>query len=150
MPVSRTCSRCGQGFTVQYPSYRKLYCSTECARQIGPDHRGSRNPRWNGGTNTHELFDLYWQMVARCERPNHPRYFDYGGRGIRVCPRSRVSFWAFVEDMGPRPPGRSASGRSLWSLDRIDNDRGYEPANCRWATNRQQRHNRRDTRQVSA
>lgn len=77
-------------------------------------------------------------MVHRCTRPSHTRYADYGGRGITICDRWRDDFWAFVQDVGERPPGLS--------IDRIDNDQGYWPENVRWATASQQRRNQRPIR----
>ena len=74
-------------------------------------------------------------MRERCRKPNHPSYNDYGGRGIAVCERWDDSSANFLADMGEPAPGLS--------LDRIDVDGNYEPKNCRWATNWQQRINRR-------
>jgi hypothetical protein len=73
---------------------------------------------------------------ARCNNPKNPHYADYGGRGIRVCAEWETSFEAFFRAMGPRPSPSH-------SLDRIDNDKGYEPENCRWATKREQSRNQR-------
>jgi hypothetical protein len=75
-------------------------------------------------------------MRARCTRATHPSYPLYGGRGITVCPEWD-SFERFLEDVGQRPDP------SL-SLDRVDNDRGYEPGNVRWATRAEQAANRRN------
>lgn len=79
-----------------------------------------------------------WQtMHQRCANPNKDGYENYGGRGIRVCARWS-SFEAFVADMGERPPGKT--------LDRIHPNKHYTPANCRWATPKEQGRNRRTTK----
>jgi hypothetical protein len=75
-------------------------------------------------------------MIDRCENPKHPQFKHYGGRGIVIAKEWRTSFTRFLADMGPRPPGRT--------LDRWPDPNGnYTPSNCRWATNKEQRLNRR-------
>ena len=94
----------------------------------------------------HPLRTVYWNMRDRCENPNTKTYKYYGGRGIYVCDRWCVpikGFDDFVDDMGPRPPGVYPNGRSLWSVERQDNDGPYSPDNCVWATQTQQNANRR-------
>lgn len=91
-------------------------------------------------THGHSRTSIYltWSdMVNRCKNSTHHHWDDYGGRGIRVCEQwqGRGGFTVFLADMGERPAGLT--------LDRTDNDGNYEPGNCRWATPKQQRANRR-------
>jgi hypothetical protein len=78
------------------------------------------------------------KMIERCSNKNHAQFADYGGRGITVCRRWRDSLAAFVDDMKKRPDGKT--------LDRIQDDEGYYPGNCRWATKKQQAATRRKPR----
>lgn len=80
---------------------------------------------------------LAWEnMKRRCLNKAHPRYKDYGGRGIDVCERWINSFSNFYHDMGPKPGKR-------YSLDRIDNNSGYCKQNCKWSLLSIQQTNRR-------
>ena len=76
------------------------------------------------------LYRQWAAMIERCTRPGHVRYHRYGGRGITVC-HDWFSFAAFYIDMGP-------SWRAGLTLDRIDNERGYEPGNCEWRSRKAQ------------
>jgi hypothetical protein len=81
-------------------------------------------------------YRAWYQMVYRCTNPKFDQWKDYGGRGIKVCDSWRYSFTTFLKDMGPRPSAKH-------SIDRIDNAKGYEPSNCRWATREEQNGNMR-------
>lgn len=82
----------------------------------------------------------------RCLNPKDKLYPYYGGRGIEMCERWQESFEVFRDDLldeiGAHP------GRRM-SLDRIDNNRGYEPGNVRWATQKEQMRNTRANRVIT-
>lgn len=79
------------------------------------------------------IYSIWGSMVRRCHAPNAKDYYRYGAIGIKVCDQWRT-FDGFYTDMGDRPEGMS--------IDRIDNTKGYEPLNCRWATNTTQQRNK--------
>lgn len=93
-----------------------------------------------GWTKTHgksksRTFRIWKNAIYRCHTESCPQFNRYGGRGIKVCQQWRDSFECFLIDMG-EPPSPNHT------LDRIDNDGDYCPANCRWATQGQQLRNR--------
>lgn len=92
----------------------------------------------HGGTHTVE-YRTWQSMKDRCDNPSCKDYHRYGARGIKVYSRWRRSFPAFLAHIGQRPAG-------AYSIERIDNARGYRPGNVRWATAADQARNRRSTR----
>jgi hypothetical protein len=97
--------------------------------------------KWHGHATNGQRSPTYkvWEgLFKRCYQKGFRYYPLYGGRGITVCDRWKEpqgqGFLNFLADMGERPNGAS--------IDRLDNNRGYEPGNCRWATPKEQSRNR--------
>jgi hypothetical protein len=74
-------------------------------------------------------------MKTRCYNPNAAFYKYYGGKGIGVCDRWLNNFINFLNDMGRKPTPKH-------QIDRIDSNKNYEPANCRWVTAKTNSRNR--------
>jgi hypothetical protein len=103
--------------------------------------------RWKDKHPNHQTPDIeerniWYKILSRCFRPKDKKYKDYGGRGITMC-KEWLDFKVFLKDMGKRPSKKH-------SIDRINNDGNYEPANCRWATSQVQNNNRRDNVYLTA
>lgn len=142
-------------FSHKTKAYHKYWnCICDCRKEIvvsGP-HLVSGHTRSCGcwsKENPHTLkhgcsrskkraseYSIWRNMISRCHNQKSLSYKRYGGIGIAVCKEWRESFERFLSDMGfKNEPGLS--------IDRIDNNKGYEPNNCRWATKSQQARNRK-------
>lgn len=119
---------CGQEFRTQ--GYYLTSGDTKSCGCLKLKHRATGSPTYQS-----------WRaMFTRCTNPNHVAYQRYGGRGITIAPEWG-DFRNFLRDMGERPVGLS--------LDRIDNNRGYGPDNCKWSTPTEQANNRCNNRRAA-
>lgn len=127
--VSIFCPDCGAE-RVDVASRAQRRCRSCRTRRLRTIH---------GMTHT-RVYATWCRMKARCLNPKHPAYKDYGGRGITLDIRW-LEFTNFLADMGEPPPNTS--------IERIDNDDGYHPGNCRWATHIEQVWNTRVVRRLT-
>ncbi len=117
---------------------RRRVRSCGCFHKERVAEQGKKNARH--GMKDSPTWRSWLAMRNRCENPNNPAYSSYGGRGITVCERWAV-FENFFADMGLRPENTS--------IDRIDNNSGYSPDNCKWSSRVEQSLNRRTTRIIN-
>lgn len=103
---------------------------------------GEKSYRYIHGETLTRLHKIWESMIARCEYEKHPYFKDYGGRGITVCAEwhDYLVFrkWALTHGYS-----------DTLTIDRINNEQGYNPENCKWSTMKEQQNNRRNNRRLT-
>lgn len=123
------CGYCNNKFSaaVGIIKYGQKSCGCQQHKTKNPYYKTYFYSTWNGIKN-------------RCYNKNNKHYNKYGGRGITMCDRWKNGIHGlenFISDMGERPSSKH-------SIDRIDNNKGYNSYNCKWATQKQQCRNKRN------
>lgn len=135
--------RCDCGKETIVTSVALITGNTKSCGCLQPEIVGKLN-KHHGSSKT-RLYRIWAGMKDRCYRPKHVHYKHYGGRGITICDEWLHDFTAF-RDWALKTGYDESAPRGVCTIDRIDNDKGYSPDNCRWVTMKEQRHNQRDSK----
>lgn len=139
--VTLVCKNCNQVFEVQPYRIREgaRFCSPSCSSSYPRWHKYKRPENYNPQT-----YRLWHTMIRRCENKKTNGYNCYGAVGITVCDRWKGvnGYVNFIKDMGDRPSLKH-------TVDRENNNLGYTPDNCRWATHKEQALNRKDNHRLA-
>ena len=123
-----------------YGLFECQYCKKEFETQINSVKRGQTRSCGcfaTHGLGSNKFYQTWYGMLQRCTNLEHRSYKWYGARGITVCEEwlDVVNFVAWAESTHPNMEG--------YTLDRIDNDKGYSPENCTWSDKTTQAINQR-------
>ena len=136
-PYCRVRCRCGEEFDVQCFDLRKRKCCRKCrSTRVAVAHLR------HGETHS-RLYYVWRSMLQRCLNKKSRSFKNYGARGVRVCSEWQ-DFMAF------RDWAMQNGYRDDLEIDRVDNDGGYEPQNCRWVTEVRQGRNKRNNVRIQA
>lgn len=128
---------CDCGNVVSFQVSNGQQMCRECAAKIIGAKKRIHGESPDSNKNATRLYRIWLGMKARCNNPNVEQYYNYGGRGIKVCEEwntyTKFKEWALNNGYEDK-----------LTIDRIDVDGNYTPENCRWVTTKENSRNRRD------